>query len=171
MRSRLTALIAGSAVAIALVIAWMLIATTPRAAAQAVNPTRWSIAALGPDAVAGKTFDAVISVTIESGWKVYSLTQKPGGPTALVITVPEKQVFESAGAAAGPLPHISFDPNFGFDTETYTEQADFQVPVKSAADASLAGATLRVIVRYQACNQRLCNPPTDVELTANTTSG
>jgi thiol:disulfide interchange protein DsbD len=170
MRLRLTALVAAPVIAIALVIAWILSARAP-VAAQATNPTQWSMAALGPEAVAGKTFDAVISVTIDSGWHVYSLTQKPGGPTALVITVPDKQVFASAGSAAGPLPHISFDPNFGFDTETYTERAEFQVPVKSAAGASLTGETLRIVVRYQACNERLCNPPTDVELTANTATG
>ena len=171
MRARLIRVIGSLAAVLVLVgVARGFGGATP-IAAQAPSPTKWSMAALGPNAVAGKTFDAVISVTIDAGWHVYSLTQKPGGPYALAITVPEQPIYSAAGTPAGPLPKIAFDPNFGFDTETYEEQASFQVPVRSAPGANTKGAKLRVQVRYQSCNERLCLPPTDIELTADETTG
>jgi len=139
--------------------------------AQTPTPARWSIAPLGPDAsVAGKTFDAVVTLTIDPGWKVYSLTQK-GPPKALEISVPPGQPFAAAGEPAGPLPHIAFDPNFGIDTETHKEDSTFQVPVASAPGANLAGASLHVRVKFQTCDARQCLPQTEVELTATATTG
>jgi thiol:disulfide interchange protein DsbD len=139
--------------------------------AQAPTPAKWSMAALGPDAaVAGKTFDAQVSLTIDPGWKVYSLTQKPP-PNALTITVSAGQPFKASGPPSGPLPHIAFDPNFSTDTEVHKEDSTFQVPVTSEPGANLAGASLRLIVRFQTCNERLCLPPKDVELTATSVTG
>ena len=83
-----------------------------------------------------------------------------------MITVPKGQRFSSAGPAAGPLPHVAFDPNFNFDTEYYEGKPTFKVPV--LLSAASGAATLRVVVLYQTCNQRLCLPPTEVELTAST---
>src|SRR3990172_5971032 len=95
------------------------------APAAAQTPTQWSIAPLPSSAQPGKPFDAVVTVVIEDGWKVYSLTQAPGGPVGLVIAVPANQTFAAAGPASGPLPHTSFDPNFGFDTEYYEGATQF----------------------------------------------
>ena len=39
--------------------------------------------------------------------------------------------------------------------------------MKSAPGANTRGAKLRVQLRYQTCNERLCLPPTDLELTAD----
>ena len=129
------------------------------------------MAPLGPDAsVPGKTFDAVVTLTIDPGWKVYSLTQKPP-PNALTITVPPGQPFAAAGPPAGPLPHIGFDPNFNMDTEVHKEDSTFQVPISSSAGANLSGASLRVVVHFQTCDERQCLPPRDVELTATAGSG
>jgi thiol:disulfide interchange protein DsbD len=136
------------------------------AAAQTLNPARWSMAPVTGDVAPGQTFDAVVSLTLEPGWKVYSLTQKSGGPMALVITVPDKQIFAAAGTPTGPAPHIAFDPNFGFDTEVYEKTADFRVPVRVAPNATIAGQALRLLVRYQTCNDRMCLPPKEIELTA-----
>src|SRR4051812_12212814 len=89
------------------------------ATTQAQTPAKWSIAPLGPDAAAGKTFNALVSVAIDKGWKVYSLTQKPGTglPVPLTITVSPGPSFESAGAPAGPQAETQFDSNFNVNTE------------------------------------------------------
>jgi len=135
------------------------------AAAIAQTPVQWSIAPLPANtSTSSKPIDATLTAVIDEGWKVYSLTQAPGGPVALVITVPKDQRFSSAGPAAGPLPHVAFDPNFNFDTEYYEGKATFKVPVRLSATSGVA--PLRVLVLYQTCNQRLCLPPTEVELTA-----
>ena len=140
------------------------------ATAQTPVPVQWSIAPLPANtATSAKPIDATLTAVIEEGWKVYSLTQAPGGPVALVITVPKEQRFSTAGPAAGPLPHVAFDPNFNFDTEYYEGKPTFKVPVRLAAGADARTETLRVVVVYQTCNQRLCLPPTEVELTTGTT--
>ncbi len=128
---------------------------------------QWSLSPLPAAVEKNKKFDATINAVIEDGWKVYSLTQAPGGPVALVISVPADQKFRTAGPPAGPLPHRSFDPNFNFDTEYYESKASFAVPVRLAADATGA-VKLRIALTYQTCNQRLCLPPTDVELEGTT---
>ena len=138
------------------------------ATAQTPVPVQWSIAPLPATAsTSTKPIDATLTAVIEEGWKVYSLTQAPGGPVALVITVPKEQRFSSAGPPAGPLPHVAFDPNFNFDTEYYEGKPTFKVPVRLSAGPG--AATLKVLVVYQTCNQRLCLPPTEVELTTGTT--
>ncbi len=67
------------------------------------------------------------------------------------------------------LPHRSFDPNFSFDTEYYEGSATFKVPMRISAGAKDADGLLHIAVLYQTCNQRLCLPPTETELTTNLT--
>jgi thiol:disulfide interchange protein DsbD len=133
-----------------------------RAAAQ--NPVRWSIAADPVRLAAGGHVQARVTADIDDGWKVYALTQPPGGPFALAFQVAAGPIFSAAGAADGPLPHTAFDPNFNLDTQYHERQAAFRVPVRVAAAAAPSTHTLRVMVTFQTCNERLCLPPRELAL-------
>ena len=77
--------------------------------------------------------DVVLKAEVESGWKVYSLTQGGGGPVPLSVTaVPE---IELEGPVQGPPPDRSLDPNFNIETETYAGAPEFRFAVKLAAAA------------------------------------
>jgi thiol:disulfide interchange protein DsbD len=132
------------------------------------TPSRWTFAALPATAVAGATFDATLTLATDPGWKVYSLTQPAGGPAggpkALVISVPDGQAVVAAGPAAGPKPYVSFDPNFGFDTEVYQDAATITVPLRASMTADLVATPPHISIRFQTCNDRMCMPAREIEL-------
>ncbi len=117
----------------------------------------------------GAKFDLTVAVKIphdEKVWHLYSITQKPGGPTRTTFGVGPVALFRIAGAIVGTKPMIASDPNFGMLTETYTDSAVFRIPVLSAGSAA---GVQRIALRmfYQTCNDRYCLPPTEDTLFAS----
>lgn len=119
----------------------------------------------GPVAPGG-TLTATATAEIEPGWHVYALTQGPGGPHALEVTVQKSPVFSLGGKATSAPPRKAFDPNFNMETEFYEEVAVITIPIKIAKPAPGGAAKLMVDMSYQTCNERLCLPPTVETLTA-----
>jgi thiol:disulfide interchange protein DsbD len=99
---------------------------------------------------------------IHDGWRLYSLTQPPGGPQATRIWLPREQAWTLAGPITGPEPVTGFDEVFRMDVETYVTGAGFQIPVKR--DPRSPPGPVRVRVRYQMCNGELCLRPKTVGL-------
>jgi len=99
-----------------------------------------------------------VKSAIEDGWHVYSLTQKPGGPTPLSMTVLPSPPFAIAGNVTGPVPDTAFDENFGIATETYDAPGVFVVPIKVDASALPGPHALQVKIRSQACSDKMCLP-------------
>lgn len=129
------------------------------AAAQA-RPVHFTVAvrATGHD-----TTSAVLTARIDRGWHMYSLTQPPGGPVPLAFDV--RAPFRVAGRVTAPAPHIRFDREFGIAIEQYDDSATFVLPLSAPASTR---APLHVMVRYQACDDRVCLAPTTVDVaTAN----
>jgi DsbC/DsbD-like thiol-disulfide interchange protein len=134
-----------------------LVAPSAVAPLMAQTPVHWTATSAGK-VVPGTTVSAQIAATIDPGWHVYSLTQGPGGPIALRITVASGQPFTLQGNPTGPAPHTEFDPNFGITVEEYEERAAFTVPVAVGA-APVGQDSIVVRARYQVCNASLCLPP------------
>ena len=141
---------------------WLvLMAAAATSSAQQV--VRWSGRVEASATVApGGTVEVVLDATIDPGWKLYALTQEPGGPQALVIAAAPDSALALAAPPIGPLPFIAPDSNFNIDTQSHTESATFYVPLQVPATASgrLTGA---LTVTYQTCTDRFCLPPaTDI---------
>jgi thiol:disulfide interchange protein DsbD len=119
---------------------------------------KWS----GHMAALGGHTQAVLTAQISPGWHVYSITQPPGGPNAASISVPAGQGFYVQGPITGTQPKSAFDPNFQMNTEFYEGSATLNVPL--ASDASVNSQNVRINVRFQTCNDRLCLPPKTVHL-------
>jgi len=134
-------------------------------AAHAQNPVSWSIK-INPSAnlKPGDKFSAHVSVQMQGGWHVYSITQGAGGPIPTRITVPDGQPFRLAGGVSGPRPHVAMDLNFEINTETYEGSATFNLPIVVVADTPAVRQALNINVRYQACNDKNCLPPRTVKL-------
>ncbi len=118
---------------------------------------------------AGGTFTAVLKAQILPGWHLYSMTPYPEGsiaPQPTTVTLVDGDLFELAGAVRQPSPKVSFDENFGIDTEYFEGLVDFELPVRVSATAS-GTQNLAVKVRFMACNDRLCLPPQNEILTTS----
>jgi thiol:disulfide interchange protein DsbD len=141
--------------------------------AYAQDPVRWSItrdkattAGDKPAAgiAAGAKFDVRVDATIEDGWHVYATTQTSGGPVPLNFDIPRSGPFSFGGPIDEPLPQREFDRNFEIETLFHKERASFGIPVKVATGTTSNAHRLLVVVTYQTCNDTLCLPPKDVEL-------
>lgn len=137
-------------------VAVLLFAHATSAAAQQVVTWKGAVDATAP-VTAGGTTELVLDATIEPGWKLYALTQEPGGPQPLVIATPAQSPLALFGAPIGPLPFIAPDPNFNIDTHSHTEAATFYVPLSIPADGS-GVVTGTVTLTYQTCTDRFCLP-------------
>ena len=60
---------------------------------------------------------------------------------------------------------MAHDENFGIETEKYTGEKLFKVPLKLAASSSVALPPIELKVRSQACSDRLCLPAKTTTLT------
>jgi hypothetical protein len=109
--------------------------------------------------------DVELYAKVESGWKVYSLTQQGGGPVPL--TVKANPPYQVEVPIKGPAVERAMDSNFGIETETYTGAPAFLVTVRMPASDS-AVIPLELKVRSQACSDRLCLPARTVTLPVNT---
>ncbi len=130
---------------------------------------KWSGHFQGSNQASNRHSQAILTGTIASGWHVYSITQPPGGPNAAVVTVPAGQAFQLHGPITGTQPESAFDPNFQMKTEFYEHTVNLKVPLQSAAGP--AKGEVRVDIRFQACNDRLCLPPKTVQLNLPVTGG
>jgi thiol:disulfide interchange protein DsbD len=141
--------------------------------AYAQDPVRWSIARDKAETAkdkpaagiaAGAKFDVRVDATIEDGWHVYATTQTSGGPVPLNFDIPRGGPFSFGGPIDEPLPQREFDRNFEIETLFHKDRAAFGIPVKVATGTASSVHRLLVVVTYQTCNDTLCLPPKDVEL-------
>jgi thiol:disulfide interchange protein DsbD len=128
------------------------------AAGQERNPVEWKLSAPAK-ATAGATVSAALEAAIAPGWHLYSLKEMDGGPIPTRVTVVEGQAFRLAGAIEAPPPATKQDETFGMEVESYEGSVEFRIPVR--ADAA-GRQTLKVAVRYQVCDDKLCLPPRTV---------
>jgi thiol:disulfide interchange protein len=137
------------------------------ALAAAQNPVSWALEseAKGKSLKANEQIKAKLKATIEGDWHLYATDQPEGGPFPTKITVPNGLPFQIEGKVASPAPIIEFDPNFGIDTKYFAKSAEFNVPLKTNAEAK--GDDLAINVRYQVCNDSLCLPPKTVKVSFN----
>ena len=105
-----------------------------------------------------------LSGTIKDGWHVYALSEPPGGPTALRVTVDDNQVALAAGVPSGTRPQKRHDPSFGLETKFYTHAFTIRVPVQLKQQSTAGRQDIPVSVRFQTCSDRECQPPTTIHL-------
>jgi hypothetical protein len=141
-------------------------------ALQAQNPVKWTLGIPRAITVApGSVTKVPLSAKIENGWRVYSLTQKKGGPFAMTISMLPGSPMTLAGAVSAPIPAARYDSSFRMTTETYSGAGTFVIPLRAPTAEGPTSSTIKI--RYQACNARFCLPPRNelIQLTATVKSG
>lgn len=106
-----------------------------------------------------------LSGHVEEGWHVYALSQKPGGPIPLRVSIEENPVASLAGAPTGSTPETRLDPSFNLETQFYTNSFAVHVPVAlKLGSPATADQQIPISIRFQACSTRECKPPKTIHL-------
>lgn len=141
---------------ISLTAAFFLVLTPHAAFAQ--NTVKWTMP--GPHSITtapGAVTRVDLRAHIENGWRIYSLTQKKGGPFAMSIALLPGSRGKIEGAVIAPTPVAKYDSSFKMMTETYSGDAIFGVMLRAPVEEGTTSTTIKV--RYQACSARFCLPP------------
>jgi len=133
--------------------------------AVAENPVKWTVSDSTTELNTRAPTNVRVAAAIDSGWYIYSITQKAGGPTPMTISVAPTPPFSVEGTAIGPKPVVIFDKEFGIETERYEGNPAFAVPVRVTATSGGEPKNLDIKVRYQACNASFCLPARTTVLT------
>jgi hypothetical protein len=134
-------------------------------AEQSPNSTvQWAAFVISTAAVThGRTATVELSADVQEGWHVYALTQPPGGPTALHVTLDDNDVAQLVGVPSATIPEKRHDASFDLETQFYSHSFALRLPVRLMQPA--AGRQLiPVSVRFQTCSDRECQPPRTVHL-------
>lgn len=123
------------------------------AAQKKLDPIQWKADA-APVGVDGSVV-VKLTVTMESGWHLYSLTT-PRPPIASTIKPLDETAFADGVEAFQPAPVRKRDPNFGVDTETFAGDTVFYFRGQLKAPDT---KQTQLQVRYQACDDTQCLPP------------
>ena len=142
------------------------------AAAQTVDPAAaetvsWTASVHADNGVKpADTLTLALHAQVRDGWHVYALNQLPGGPTPLRITIDPNQVASANGEPIGSPATKIHDRSFDLDTQLYSRAFSVTVPVRVASRAASGRQRIPVSVRFQTCNDRICQPPKTVHLSA-----
>ena len=128
---------------------------------QPPQPVKLALDLRGQRPVAGAKFDLFLTVSPDPGWHVYATSQGTDGPQAMKITLPSAQAFTMAGTIVEPQPKRIADPAFGNRQTSYFDASTtLTIPVQIAPLTASRWHAVKVSVEFQACNDRLCLPPT-----------
>lgn len=135
-----------------------------RPAFRSSAPVEWRADPLEVRLPAGSVVNATVRASVAPGWRIYALGEF-AGPEPLVVTVASSPVFAMKGAVRPSAPTVKFDPNLGKDVAVYEDHAVLNLQVAVASAARPGAYSLRVDVRFQACNATVCLPPKTETLT------
>ncbi len=109
-----------------------------------------------------------ITATIEPGWHIYSVTQRPGGPIATKIDVTPPPGIGLAGKFQPSVaPDVTKEPAFeNLPIETHHGTVTWNAPIELAAGFDPTRLEIRGKIMVQACDANSCIPPQDLPFSA-----
>jgi thiol:disulfide interchange protein DsbD len=122
-------------------------------------PVAWHVKA-APDKLlkTGAKFSVVITGQLDPGWHLYALEEPEGGPIATEITLTDGDPADLIRVEEAK-PKMLPDPATHRLAGYFENSADFTLQLQAAPDATAGPGNLRVLVRYQSCNDQICLPP------------
>ena len=111
----------------------------------------------------------VVTATLEEGWHLYSLEQKPGGPQPTKITLAADSPLKLAGPFRPDAPPhnrtIKDVPGWnGLVVEEHAGTVIWRAPLAASPDGK--AAKVRGSVSLQLCRDNACTPPETIPFTA-----
>ncbi|HUQ18281.1 MAG TPA: protein-disulfide reductase DsbD domain-containing protein [Gemmatimonadaceae bacterium] len=129
------------------------------------NPANWSVTGVSGLLQPGTVDTVRFAAALDTGWYIYSLTQKSGGPTPMSVTIEPSPPYTLATNIVGPEPVTFFDKEFNIETERYVGTPKFAAIVAIDGNSSSTPPSINLKVRFQACNATLCLPARTTTLT------
>ena len=123
---------------------------------------KWT--AITTNLTSNSSASVTLTAAISDGWHVYALSQPPGGPTPLKISVPVGSPFVLKAPVQEAKVTRHMDSNFKMETVYYLKDVSFSLALQK--DANAYSDSIPLDVRFQACNDRLCLPPYTAHITA-----
>ncbi len=129
--------------------------------AQIEAPVKWSYAAKKINST-----EAVIllKATIQSGWHIYGMDVKDGGPIKTSFTFSPSTEFTLVGKPAQPKPLSKFEKSFSMNVTYFENSVIFQQKIKLK---SAKATTVKGQLEYMTCNDKKCLPPEDVDFSVS----
>ena len=103
-------------------------------------------------------FHLTVHGAIEPGWHIYALEEPEGGPLETVLALADGDRADLLHVEQGQ-PETVMDATFGQRTTMFRSGADFTLQLRLHAGIPPGVQPLHVLVRYQTCNDRVCQPP------------
>ncbi|WP_263381930.1 protein-disulfide reductase DsbD N-terminal domain-containing protein [Granulicella arctica] len=139
------------------VVGGLLVAAAAQASAAPKAPVQWHVKAAPKTVKPGAKFNVTITGVLDPGWHLYALEEPQGGPVATEVALTEGDAADLIRVEEAK-PRVLPDPLFQQPTGYFEGSADFTLHLQAAKEAS-ATSGLRILVKYQSCNDRVCLPP------------
>jgi DsbC/DsbD-like thiol-disulfide interchange protein len=125
--------------------------------AQIEHPVKWAYAA---KKTGNNEVTVFLKATIQSGWHIYSLNVKDGGPIKTSFTFDKSKEYSLAGKTIEPTPSARFEKAFNMQVSYFEKEVVFQQKIKlrSVGVKAVSGS-----LEYMTCNDKKCLPPEDVK--------
>jgi DsbC/DsbD-like thiol-disulfide interchange protein len=123
--------------------------------AQIMTPVKW---AYGAKKESGGMLTVFFKATIDDGWHIYSVNQKPGGPQKTVFTFKKSPDYLVIGRPTEPKPESKFEEAFGIKVYFFNTEVTFQQKLKLKKGET----TVKGKLTYMACTNNQCLPPEDL---------
>ncbi len=125
----------------------------------APQPVHVSASLQPPDARAGEGAQIEVTVTIDSPYHIYSLTQPSTadgfGPVRSALSIAKGTPFSSIGKPVQPAFQPFYDSGFQLTDQLYKKQVVFGIPVQIKPGVS-GSQTAQISLHYQACTDKNC---------------
>ena len=132
---------------------------TISAYAQMEDPVKWGYFAKRTSATEAVV---LLKATIQTGWHIYSLNVKPGGPIKTEITFAPSKDFSLFGKTIEPTPLKKFEKGFKMNVTYFEKEVIFQQKIKLK---SANAPTVKGKLEYMVCNNVKCLAPEEVSFT------
>ena len=125
--------------------------------AQIEVPVKWSYAA---KRVSRTEAIVYFRANIQSGWHIYSLHVKDGGPIKTSFKFAPSKEYGMYGKTTEPTPLTKYEKAFSMDVSYFEKTVTFQQKIKLRSPKA---AIVKGSLEYMTCNDKKCLPPDDVE--------
>lgn len=124
--------------------------------AQIEQPVKWSYAA---KKIAKDEAVIFIKATIDEGWHIYAMDQKPGGPVKASFQFMPSADYQLIGQVTEPQPRIVYDAAFDINDSFFERDVIFRQKIKLKNNQAIVKGK----VNFMVCNDHQCLPASDVE--------
>ena len=128
--------------------------------AQIIEPIKWETSV---ERISDTEYHLVIKAKIEKGWHLYAQKLPENGPIPTIFNFQKNdKAFKLIGEITEEEGHEEFDKTFEMNIKSFENQTIFMQRIKLFNDKQLN--RISASVRFMACNNTSCLPPTEKEL-------